>query len=57
MWKLRSVGFVTDLFLVAFDGVIEDKGRYVVVRTPSNPDFWWGNFLLYPEAPEPPHAR
>ena len=52
MWELRSVGFRTDLFLVAFDGIVEDRGRYVVVRTPSNPEFWWGNFLLYPDAPD-----
>jgi ribosomal protein S18 acetylase RimI-like enzyme len=52
VWPLRSLGFRTDLFLVAFDGVVEDKGRYLVVRTPTNPDFWWGNFLLYPDAPD-----
>jgi ribosomal protein S18 acetylase RimI-like enzyme len=27
---------------------IVDRGEYVVVRTPSNPAFWWGNFLLFP---------
>lgn len=48
---LRSVGYRTDLFLVAFDGAVEERARYTVVRTPSNPDFWWGNFLLYPDAP------
>ena len=52
MWELRSLGYRTDLFVCAFDGQVEDRGRYVVVRTPSNPLFWWGNFLLYPEAPD-----
>lgn len=28
--------------------VIVDRGEYLVVRTPSNPAFWWGNFLLFP---------
>ncbi len=43
-----SLGYRTDLFVRAFDGVVEDRGRHIVVRTPSNPGFWWGNFLLYP---------
>jgi hypothetical protein len=51
VWELRSLGYRTDLTLVAFDGQVDDRERYVVVRTPSNPDFWWGNFILYPEAP------
>lgn len=24
-----------------------DRGEYVVIRTPANPLFWWGNFLLF----------
>lgn len=52
MWQLRSLCFRTDVFLTAFDGVVEDRGRYVVLRTPSNPSYWWGNFLLYPEPPD-----
>lgn len=49
---LRSVAYRTDLFLAGFDGVVEEKERYIVVRTPSNPGFWWGNFVLYPDAPD-----
>jgi hypothetical protein len=54
MWRLRSLGYRTDLFVAGFDGIVEYGDRYVVLRTPSNPDFWWGNFLIYPE---PPGAR
>lgn len=25
---------------------IEDRGDYLVIRSPSNPTYWWGNFLL-----------
>ena len=46
MRPLRSVGYRTDLFVCAFDGVVEERDRYVVIRTPSNPSFWWGNYLL-----------
>lgn len=50
---LRSLCLRTDIFLTAFDGEVIARDRYLVLRTPSNPGFWWGNFLLYPE---PPHA-
>lgn len=52
MWDLRSLLFRTDLFLTSFDGEVLDRGRYVVVRTPTNPGYHWGNFLLYPEPPD-----
>jgi GNAT superfamily N-acetyltransferase len=34
---------------------VEDRGDYLVVRTPSNPTYWWGNFLLL-AAPKPGQA-
>lgn len=54
MWDLRSLALRTDLFLAGISGEVVDRGRYVVVRTPSNPDYRWGNLLIYPE---PPDAR
>lgn len=52
MWSLRSLFFRTDLALTEFDGEVIDRGRYLVLRTPSNPSYQWGNFLLYPEPPD-----
>jgi ribosomal protein S18 acetylase RimI-like enzyme len=52
MWNVRSRVVQTDLFITAFDGEVIDRGRYVVLRTPSNPGYWWGNFLVYPEPPD-----
>jgi len=52
MRTIRSLGFRTDLFLVGLWGEVIERDRYVVVRTPDNPDFRWGNFLLYREAPD-----
>ena len=57
MPKLRSLGFETDLFLARIGGEVHWRDRYVVVSTPSNPDFWWGNFLIYPEPPEESSAN
>ena len=48
---LRSLGFRTDLIFPTFDGRIVDRGDYLVVWTPSNPTFYWGNFLVFQEAP------
>jgi GNAT superfamily N-acetyltransferase len=33
-----------------------DRGGYLVVRSPGNPEFWWGNFLILPGPPEPESA-
>jgi len=49
--ELRSLAYRTDLIFPGFDGTILDRGDYLVVRTPSNPTFYWGNFLLFREPP------
>jgi ribosomal protein S18 acetylase RimI-like enzyme len=52
--EIRSLGFRTDLALLELGGsVIEHHADYVVVRTPDNPTFWWGNFLLLASVPDP----
>jgi GNAT superfamily N-acetyltransferase len=30
-----------------------DRGDHLVIRSPDNPSFWWGNFLLLGAMPEP----
>jgi GNAT superfamily N-acetyltransferase len=49
--EVKSLGYRTDLIFPAFDGEIIDRGAYIVVRTPSNPSFFWGNFLLFGRPP------
>lgn len=45
--KVRSLAFRTDLLLRRLAGsVILDHPSHQVVRTPTNPSFWWGNFVL-----------
>ncbi len=34
-----------------FDGRVDDRGDYVVVRTLTNPNFFWGNLLIFDRAP------
>ncbi|CUR60225.1 putative GCN5-related N-acetyltransferase [metagenome] len=51
---VRSLGFRTDLALLESAGSqIEDRGELVVVRTPDNPQFYWGNFFLLAAPPAP----
>jgi ribosomal protein S18 acetylase RimI-like enzyme len=49
---IRSLGFRTDLRLLQMTGSeIEDRGTHLVVRTPANPAYFWGNFLLLKSLP------
>lgn len=48
-----SLGWRTDLIFARFDGQVDDHGNHLCVRTPANPTFWWGNFLLFQHAPGP----
>ncbi len=50
--NVRSLGYQTDLIFPAFDGEILDRGHYMVIRTPANPTFYWGNYLLFAEPPQ-----
>lgn len=45
--RVRSLGFRTDLELLEFQGsTVETSDGCLVVRSPRNPTFHWGNFLL-----------
>ena len=51
--QITSLGFRTDLALLRAGGsTVEDRGDHLVVRSPHNPTFWWGNFVLL-DAPAP----
>lgn len=47
--EIASLAYRTDLAMLEHSGsTVEDRGTYAVVRTPANPAFWWGNYLLLP---------
>jgi hypothetical protein len=47
--EVASLGFQTDLMLRVLEGSeVTDHSDYLTIRTPANPEFWWGNFLLLP---------
>lgn len=49
--NLKSLGYRSDLIFTDFDGKVEDRGSYLVVRTLSNPNFFWGNLLIFDRPP------
>jgi ribosomal protein S18 acetylase RimI-like enzyme len=51
VFAIRRLDLKTDLMFARFDSELRDQGAYVVVRTPANPTFHWGNFLIFPSAP------
>jgi len=51
--KLTLLGYRTDLIFHTFEGEVTDRERYLVIRTPSNPSYRWGNFLIFDAPPQP----
>jgi GNAT superfamily N-acetyltransferase len=43
----------TDAIFHRRDGFIEEFPTHWVIRTPSNPSFWFGNYILFRNAPQP----
>lgn len=49
----RTRGYRTDLIFHCASGVVTEREGYLLIRTPENPGYHWGNFLLFDG---PPHA-
>jgi len=49
--EFRSLLVATDVDVLSSRSIVEDRDAYVVVRTPTAPGHYWGNFLLYREEP------
>jgi RimJ/RimL family protein N-acetyltransferase len=49
--NLKSLLLCTDLIFHRFAGEVEVKPDYTVIRTPSQPDYFWGNYLILPGPP------
>lgn len=50
--EIKSIGLKTNLFMSSLLGDIYDRGDYIVVKTPVNPTFHWGNFIVFPSSPK-----
>jgi GNAT superfamily N-acetyltransferase len=56
--NVRSLGYRTDLIFHRFGydqfaSTITDRDTYLIIRTPHNPTYRWGNFLLFSRPPQP----
>ncbi len=51
-YKIKSLGYRTDFIFNRLDGSVRDKGEYIVATTTSNPNYFWGNLLLYKQPPK-----
>jgi ribosomal protein S18 acetylase RimI-like enzyme len=49
--KINSLAFQTDLFFHRFTGVVLEYEEYLVIKTPTNPTYFWGNLLYFPRPP------
>jgi len=55
---VRSLAYRTDLALLQLGGsTVEDRGDHLVIRSPHNPSFYWGNFLLLERTPVADEAQ
>ncbi len=54
---IRCLGIASDLMLMEGVSTVEDCGDHKVIRTPSEPNFWFGNFVLFDACPDEPSAQ
>ena len=47
----RSLVWATNIDVLAPDRTVRRADGYLVVRSPSNPTFWWGNLLVFDAPP------
>ena len=50
--KINSLGIKTDMIFHGYSAVIKDHGNFKSIKTPSNPGFRWGNYLLFENPPK-----
>lgn len=51
---VRSLALRTDLMFVSWEGQVDERDDHVVRGyTPASPDYYFGNFLIFPDPPGP----
>ena len=49
---VRSLALITELALAETRGLVLDRDDYIVVQTPDDPGYYYGNLLVLPAAPQ-----
>ncbi len=50
--EITSISHKTDLLFSRFSGNVIDREDCILIQTPENPTFHWGNYILFKEAPQ-----
>jgi hypothetical protein len=50
--QIKSLGYRSEQIFTNFDGKVEVREDYFVIRTLTNPNFFWGNLLLFNRPPK-----
>lgn len=50
-YQVKSLGYRTDFIFNRLDGAVTDCGDYLVAETNSNPNYFWGNLILFKRPP------
>jgi GNAT superfamily N-acetyltransferase len=50
--NVRSIALTTELALLATRGRITDRGNYLVIETPDDPGYYYGNLLVLAAPPQ-----
>ncbi|PKL76498.1 MAG: N-acetyltransferase [Candidatus Melainabacteria bacterium HGW-Melainabacteria-1] len=50
--QLNSLARRSDLIFARFEGEVLERDDYMVVRTPGNPGYHWGNYLIFEQEPQ-----
>jgi len=50
--RIRSLALTTELGLANTRGTVSDHGDYLVVETPDDPGYYYGNLMVFPAAPQ-----
>ena len=53
----RSLVWATSIDVLGVDHVVARRDDHLAIRSPSSPNFYWGNLLLFDAPPEPGDAE
>ena len=49
--SIKSLGLKTDIMFFKHNALVKEKENYLVIKTPDNLSYFWGNLLVYPKGP------
>lgn len=49
--EINSLALKTDLIFHQFNGIVLNYNDYLVIKTPGNPTFFWGNLIYFAHPP------